>query len=63
MLLLAFGLFYLQGGSVALQDLDLIFNTVYSAADIIETNFSQTVALIYSYLDVPDVQRQTNSVS
>jgi len=29
-LLLGFGLFYLQAGTIALQDLDIFFNTVYS---------------------------------
>lgn len=38
MLLIAFGLFYLQGGSVALQDLDRLFNTMLTSEYIIEIN-------------------------
>jgi len=37
-LLIAFGLFYIQGGSVALQDLDRLFNTLSSTSDIAQTN-------------------------
>jgi len=38
MLLIAFGLFYLQSGSVALQDLDMLFNTITPGSSIIEAN-------------------------
>jgi len=37
MLLIAFGLFYLQGGSVAIQDLDMLFNTI-SQVSPLESN-------------------------
>jgi NADH:ubiquinone oxidoreductase subunit 2 (subunit N) len=37
-LLIAFGLFYIQGGSVALQDLDILFNTVVSSSELIQVN-------------------------
>lgn len=37
-LLIAFGLFYLQGGSVALQDLDILFNSIASVAEPVESN-------------------------
>jgi NADH-quinone oxidoreductase subunit N len=36
-LLIAFGLFYLQGGSIALQDLDMLFNTM-SQLSTLESN-------------------------
>jgi hypothetical protein len=38
MILIAFGLFYLQGGSIALQDLDMLFNTVTTSSAIVELN-------------------------
>jgi NADH-quinone oxidoreductase subunit N len=38
MLLIAFGLFYLQSGSVALQDLDMLFNTITPGSSMIEAN-------------------------
>jgi NADH-quinone oxidoreductase subunit N len=37
-LILSFGLFYLQGGSIAIQDLDLIFNTFYTSSDFLQVN-------------------------
>ena len=37
-ILIAFGLFYLQGGSIALQDLDMLFNTVTTSSAIVELN-------------------------
>lgn len=49
-LLLAFGFFYLQGGSVAFQDLDLIFNTVYTTAGLTSLNISQSASAVYYYL-------------
>ncbi len=49
-LLVAFGLFYLQGGSLAIQDLDLLFNTVYTSAEFIERNINQSVPLVYDYI-------------
>jgi len=52
-LLLAFGLFYLQGGSLAIQDLDLLFNTVYTATSLGERNSHSELSLIYNYLNAP----------
>jgi NADH:ubiquinone oxidoreductase subunit 2 (subunit N) len=40
MLLIAFGLFYLQGGSVALQDLDILFNTISQVSEIESNSIS-----------------------
>lgn len=37
-LLIAFGLFYIQGGSVALQDLDILFNTVIPNSELIQVD-------------------------
>jgi len=50
-LLLAFGLFYLQGGSVALQDLDLLFNTVTTTTMITE---SSDLSAFFDYLNLPN---------
>jgi len=51
MILVAFGLFYLQGGSVALQDLDLLFNSVTGNASLIEIN---DLSAFYDYLNISD---------
>ncbi len=50
-LILAFGLFYLQGGSIALQDLDLVFNTVFTTTNLIESNSHQRLYLVYDYVN------------
>jgi NADH-quinone oxidoreductase subunit N len=37
-LLISFGLFYLQGGSVALQDLDILFNSIINVSEPVGIN-------------------------
>ena len=49
-LLLAFGFFYLQGGSLILQDLDLLFNTTFTRIDFLYIKFNQIFYLIYDYI-------------
>lgn len=51
-LLLAFGLFYLQGGSLARQDLDILFNTVYLS----DLGFSASCSLAYTYLTTNPIE-------
>lgn len=52
-LILAFGLFYLQGGSLAIQDLDLLFNVVATAETLDSTKYT-TLSLIQDYLILPN---------
>ena len=49
-LLLSFGFFYLQGGSLVRQDLDLLFNTAFSKQDFIEIKFNCSDYFIYEYI-------------
>ena len=50
MLLLSFGFFYLQGGSLVIQDLDLLFNTAFSKQDFIEIKFNSSDAIMHEYI-------------
>jgi len=59
MLLLAFGLFYLQGGSVALQDLDLLFNSVTTISSITE---SSDLSAFFDYLTLPTSKESTSDL-
>ena len=47
-LLIAFGLFYLQGGSVALQDLDMLFNIVTPNSEL---NQSSDISYIFNNIN------------
>lgn len=63
-LILSFGLFYLQGGSIAIPDLDLRFNSVFSTSEIAETGNSQIVHLISGYLNpVAGQMREVASIT
>jgi len=50
MLLLSFGFFYLQGGSLVRQDLDLLFNTAFSKQDFIALKVNCTDYLMHEYV-------------
>ena len=50
MLLLSFGFFYLQGGSLIRQDLDLLFNAVFSRQDFLSLKYNCVDSVIYSYI-------------
>jgi len=49
-LLLSFGFFYLQGGSLVIQDLDLLFNTAFSKQDFIEIKFNSSDSIMHEYI-------------
>lgn len=51
-LILAFGLFYLQGGTIAIQDLDLLLNAVTAEGAFDSTKFT-TLSLIQDYITLP----------
>ena len=51
-ILIAFGLFYLQGGSVALQDLDLVFNSVTNTISITEAT---DLSAFHDYLNLSKI--------
>jgi len=59
-LLLAFGFFYLQGGSLVIQDLDLLFNTVFTITDFFDIKFNQVFYLIYDFIIQPIVDTSVN---
>ena len=53
-LLLAFSLFYLQGGSIAIQDLDLIFNTIAYSYTLVNIITNQVIFFI-DYININSI--------
>ena len=53
-LLLAFSLFYLQGGSIAIQDLDLIFNTIEYSYNFVNIITNQVICFI-DYININSI--------
>ncbi len=49
-LLLAFGLFYLQGGSLVLQDLDLLFSSTFASGAYLRSNLGEEMSRVYSFI-------------
>lgn len=60
-LLLSFGLFYLQGGSLIIQDLDLLFSSVHNFESIFNCNLKDQSHILYKLIDPVTVY--SNSVS
>jgi len=56
-LLIAFGLFYRQGGSVALQDLDMLFNTITPSSSMLEQN--ETRFRLYNTYNVENISNSS----
>ena len=57
-LLIAFGLFYLQGGSIALQDLDILFNNIINVSEPVEIN---EVISLFSSVESPLTEIKTST--
>ena len=51
MLLLSFGFFYLQGGSLVIQDLDLLFGFAYNTKSFLEFNTFDNVYQMYTFIE------------
>lgn len=57
-LLIAFGLFYLQGGSIALQDLDILFNNIINVSEPVEIN---EVISLFNSVESPLTEIKTST--